>query len=146
MQALREDRGFSRVDVRQVLLDRYPDAPKQIDHHFVLSTLSGHMNLEAFYAKERQALWTAVSFGEHVQNVNGVVHGGIISTAFDQMFGTLFAILGYRGATANLAVNFRKPTPAQMALLLKTVVANVNGRKVSMQATLELGVAADWAN
>ena len=93
---------------------------------------------EVFYADEPQALWSTVRLGENVQNLGGYVHGGLISTVFDQTFGVLCALSGFQGVTANLAINFRRPTPFQSTLLVKSVVDRIEGRKIFMEATVEI--------
>lgn len=40
----------------------------------------------------------------------GIIHGGCIASIFDQFFGMIFVCNAGRGFTANLNINYLKPT------------------------------------
>lgn len=70
-------------------------------------------------------------------NPNGIMHGGIITTAFDNTFGMLSRNLSGTNniTTVNIAVSFLKPVPLGTTLLV-TATANSVGRTIiSMTAT-----------
>ena len=77
----------------------------------VHETLDGNGLIEEYcvYRKADDPEITCITkFGDKVNGHPGIVHGGIISTVFDNTFGWLFTILDYPSSfTANLNVNFR---------------------------------------
>lgn len=77
----------------------------------VHETLEGNGMIEEYriYRKADDAEITCIArFGDKLNGHSGIVHGGIISTVFDNTFGWLFTILDYPSSfTANLNVNFR---------------------------------------
>lgn len=86
-------------------------SPEFCEGNAVHETLGGHGLIEEYcvYRKAGDPEITCiVSFGDKVNGHPGIVHGGIISTVFDNTFGWLFTILDYPSSfTANLNVNFR---------------------------------------
>ena len=86
-------------------------APEFSKGNAVHETLEGQGLIEEYgvYRKAGdQEITCIASFGDRVNGHPGIVHGGIISTVFDNTFGWLFTILDYPSSfTANLNVNFR---------------------------------------
>lgn len=68
---------------------------------------------------------------EWQQNYSGSMHGGLISTAFDEAFGNFAYYLanGKAVVTANISLNFQKPVPFGDSLVI-TARATSNGRKL----------------
>lgn len=69
----------------------------------------------------------------------GIVHGGFLATMLDEALGRCsFASLPYKIAvTANLNVNYRKPTPANSFLVLRAETVKAEGRKAWMKGRIE---------
>lgn len=74
------------------------------------------------------------------QGAPGLAHGGVISTAFDEVLGALNWLLGDPVVTARLEVNFRRPVPVGATLRIDARVDGVKGRKVFCSA---VGFLAD---
>lgn len=73
----------------------------------------------------------------------GIVHGGLIATILDEgLARTCFKALPHKIAvTANLNINYRKPTPAGSFLVLRAETIKVEGRKAWVKGRLESLVA-----
>jgi len=88
------------------------------------------------HGKEMVALFHV---GEDVCGHPGIVHGGLLATILDEGLGRCcFKSLPHNIAvTANLNVNYRKPTPASTFLVLKAETYKVEGRKAWVRGRLE---------
>jgi hypothetical protein len=69
-------------------------------------------------------------FGAAYEGPPGCVHGGVISGVFDQVFNVANLKNGVAGPTANLAIDYRRPTPLQRDLVFEGWVDRVEDRKV----------------
>lgn len=76
-----------------------------------------------------------VNFGVAYEGPPGCVHGGCLAASFDELLGRAQSLSGKPGMTANLSVNFRKPTPIQVELKLEGFLEKVDGRKVYTKGT-----------
>jgi acyl-coenzyme A thioesterase PaaI-like protein len=76
------------------------------------------------------------------QGAPGLAHGGIISTAFDEVLGALNWLIGDPVVTARLEVDFKRPVPVGETLRIMARITGVQGRKVFTQAD---GFLADGA-
>lgn len=72
--------------------------------------------------------------GEIHQGAPGLAHGGVISTAFDEVLGAVNWLLGEPVVTARLEVNFKRPVPVGETLRIVAHISGVKGRKVFTQA------------
>lgn len=77
---------------------------------------------------------------EDHQGAPGLAHGGIISTAFDEVLGALNWLLGAPVVTAKLEVDFTRPVPVGTTLRIEAEVTGTHGRKVYSAAN---GLLAD---
>ncbi|KAJ1976940.1 hypothetical protein H4R34_003786 [Dimargaris verticillata] len=70
---------------------------------------------------------------------DGIVHGGLLATIFDEAFARIaFSFLpGHIGFTANLNVDYRLPVPADIMVVLVVKVESVQGRKVLLSAAMK---------
>jgi hypothetical protein len=69
-------------------------------------------------------------FGEAYEGPPGCVHGGVISGVFDQVFNVANLKNGVAGPTANLSIDYRRPTPLRRDLVFEGWVDRVESRKV----------------
>ncbi|KAH8177532.1 adenylylsulfate kinase domain-containing protein [Sarocladium implicatum] len=84
---------------------------------------------------------TAVTYvGNDLCGHPGIVHGGLIATMLDEgLARACFDALPHKiGVTANLNIDYRKPTPAGSFLVLKAETIKVEGRKAWVKGHLEL--------
>ncbi|KAM0446923.1 hypothetical protein ACHAPV_007845 [Trichoderma viride] len=77
--------------------------------------------------------------GDQVCGHPGLVHGGFLATMLDEgMARGCFGALPHNIAvTANLEVNYRKPTPANSFLVLRGTTTKVEGRKAWSVGSIE---------
>lgn len=69
-------------------------------------------------------------FGSAYEGPPNCVHGGYIAAAFDEVLGMTQSMSGAPGMTANLTVNYRKPTPLYQELRFEGELVRVDGRKI----------------
>lgn len=69
----------------------------------------------------------------------GIVHGGFLATMLDEgLARCCFGALPHKiGVTANLSVDYRKPTPAGSFLVLRATTTKVEGRKAWVTGHIE---------
>jgi acyl-coenzyme A thioesterase PaaI-like protein len=71
---------------------------------------------------------------DHHQGAPGLAHGGVLSTAVDEVLGALNWLVGDPVVTARLEVDFRKPVPVGKTLHITARILGVKGRKVFTEA------------
>lgn len=64
------------------------------------------------------------------------VHGGWVAALFDEFLGCAQLLSGDTGATGNLSVRYKRPTPLDTELVLFAKVKEVHGRKIVMEGTI----------
>ncbi|WP_046471652.1 PaaI family thioesterase [Allosalinactinospora lopnorensis] len=77
-----------------------------------------------------------VTLNATYQGPPGFVHGGWIAAMLDQALGSASAAAGMPGLTANLDVNYRKPTPLNTPLEIAARVSSMERRKVFVSAEI----------
>ncbi len=66
----------------------------------------------------------------------GFLHGGIIVTLLDEAMSKAVRALGYTSVTAKMEVEFRRPVPSGVRLLLEGRVVSSEGRKHWTEAVI----------
>lgn len=79
-----------------------------------------------------------VTLGVPYQGPPGCVHGGISALLLDQIIGIANHWGEAFGVTANLDINYRKPTPLFKELTIRGKTTQVEGRKVFAEAYIEV--------
>nr|HEV8025621.1 PaaI family thioesterase [Candidatus Nanopelagicales bacterium] len=69
---------------------------------------------------------------DHHQGAPGLAHGGLLTTAMDEVFGSLNWLLAKPAVTAHLECDFRRPVPVGSKLEMRAMVQGVKGRRVHM--------------
>lgn len=67
----------------------------------------------------------------------GIVHGGAVSLAFDDLFGFCLYAQGALAVTRNLSVDFLAPVLLEQPYTLRARIDEVRGRRLSMSAEAE---------
>ena len=114
-----------------LLQDIYPDS----------SFVSGN-NTDSMQMKpeiKNRKVYANYSFAKRFEGGPGLVHGGILSAALDDMMGYSTVIHNIFSVTANLSVNFLKPTPVEKEFELYAWVKEVDNKKVYTEAIIQLG-------
>ena len=68
------------------------------------------------------------------QGAPGLAHGGLLTTALDEILGSLNWLLAGPAVTGRLEVDFRRPVPVGTQLVVDADVVGVKGRKVFTRA------------
>lgn len=91
-------------------------------------------------APEGKAITAITYVGEDLCGHPGIVHGGFLATMLDEgLARCCFDALPHKiGVTANLNIDYRKPTPAGSFLVLKAETTKVEGRKAWVKGHIEL--------
>ncbi|TDQ48487.1 PaaI family thioesterase [Actinorugispora endophytica] len=125
-----------RLDVRRRPLGTMfsqvaPDG--RIDYGTVANVVNGPLNPIAPPLELRpdgEGLSGEVTLVGLYEGPPGLVHGGWIAAMLDQALGEVAATAGGASLTANLDVNYRKPTPLNAPLTVTSRVTGVERRKV----------------
>lgn len=116
-------------DIRDVGLHRAP-----IDNSlFERSPLSGRSNAHAAPLElefEGDATRGHATYDETFEGPPGLVHGGYVIAAFDDLLGVAQAASGIAGFTGTLTVKLLGGTPLNRRIDYEAGVASVSGRKV----------------
>lgn len=93
----------------------------------------------AWVEKGGKSLVSVVFVGEDLCGHPGIVHGGFLATMLDEgLARCCFGALPHNiGVTANLNINYRKPTPASSYLVLRAETTKVEGRKAWVKGHIE---------
>lgn len=87
-----------------------------------------------------KSLVSVTYVGDELCGHPGIVHGGFLATMLDEgLARCCFAALPHKiGVTANLNIDYRKPTPANSFLVLRATTTKVEGRKAWVKGHIEL--------
>ncbi|MEN2510721.1 PaaI family thioesterase [Gordonia polyisoprenivorans] len=69
----------------------------------------------------------------------GVIHGGVLSTAFDEVMGTAPLLVGPSAVTVHLEVDFLAPVPVGSRLQLSARLLGRQRRKIYVEAVGHIG-------
>lgn len=98
------------------------------------NTLSPPLHMWLDYDKgEAHAV---VTMGWAFEGPPKCVHGGWVAALFDEFLGCAQLLSGATGATGNLSVRYKRPTPLDTELTLFAKVKEVNGRKITIEGTI----------
>ena len=100
---------------------------------FERSPLSGRSNAHAAPLQMRfegDRTFAEATYGEAYEGPPGLVHGGYVIAAFDDVLGVAQAASGVAGFTGTLEVRLRRGTPLHRQISYEAGVQSVEGRKV----------------
>lgn len=90
-----------------------------------------HMRL---YAGAGLRTYGTFTVTDNHQGAPGLAHGGLLTTAMDEVLGSLNWLLAKPAVTAHLECDFRRPVPVGSVLDMSAQVDGVRGRRVLMSA------------
>ena len=64
------------------------------------------------------------------------VHGGVVALVFDELLGVCAVVNGLGAMTGTLTIRYRRPTPLQAQVDLRSWIDRVEGRKVFIDGTM----------
>ena len=79
------------------------------------------------------------TFEERFAGGPGLVHGGILAAAIDDLMGYATVIHNHMCVTANLSVNYISPVPVGEEFELLAWVTKIDGKKVSTESIIKSG-------
>ena len=126
--ALPEKTGW---DDGMLLQDIYPDS----------SFVSGSKNPQSMRMKpviKNNFVYAKYIFEDRFAGGPGLVHGGILSAALDDLMGYATVIHNRMCVTANLEVNYIIPVPVEQEYELFAWVKDIDGKKYLPNQSLEL--------
>ncbi|PIA19333.1 Thioesterase/thiol ester dehydrase-isomerase, partial [Coemansia reversa NRRL 1564] len=102
---------------------------------------SGKLSVEpvTFMNRDRKSFVILVHVGKNLNGHDGIVHGGVQATLFDEItarpaFWNLPRNIGF---TATLKINYRRPAVVNQVLVFRTQLINLEGRKAQVVGQLE---------
>lgn len=123
----------------------HPDAPAPGEHlgeHHEFCFACGHkvdgLRLD-IVAAEDLAMTCEFEVTTAHQGAPGLVHGGIVAAAFDEMMGALQAYFQEWAVTASLTTDYRAPIPVGATLYMRSRVESREGRKLRHTVEGRLG-------
>jgi acyl-coenzyme A thioesterase PaaI-like protein len=120
---------------------KIPEAVRQ--HNLTAGTLAGPGMIVVppyyFNKKDGSEMVQIFYVGSDVSGHPGIVHGGFIATMLDEGLARCAfpAMQNKVGVTANLTVNYRRPTMAGQFLVLRAQTTKVEGRKAWAKGWIE---------
>lgn len=81
---------------------------------------------------------------EEHQGAPGLVHGGLLAAAFDEVLGACNWLLLSPAVTGNLSVDFRKPVPVGQTVLIDARIDAIEGRKVQHPGSGDSPTERPW--
>ncbi len=134
-----EYRGFSESANAGVGIDALfsedPEWAAAFDHSPFIglaNPLSPPVELE--YSGDR--VIARVTFGAAYEGPPGCVHGGYVAATFDEVLGAAQSLSGDQGMTAHLEIDYRRPTPLGVPLVMEGWLDRSEGRKIWAKAEL----------
>lgn len=91
------------------------------------------LHMQLFAGDGLSTYGTFVVTADH-QGAPGLAHGGLLTTAMDEVIGSLNWLVGKPAVTAHLECDFRRPVPVGSTLDMVARVDKVAGRRVFMSA------------
>ncbi|KAI5780527.1 HotDog domain-containing protein [Geopyxis carbonaria] len=88
---------------------------------------------------EGRSLVSILYLGTDLCGYPGLVHGGLLATLLDEGLArcSFGALPNKLGMTANLTINYRKPSPAETFVVLRAKTVKVEGRKAWVEGHIE---------
>lgn len=100
-----------------------------VDHSPVIGLANPTAPPLSLRLEGRQVIGKAV-FGMAYEGPPGHVHGGWIASTFDEVLGMTQSISGKSGMTANLSIDYKRPTPLHTEITYVGELDRVDGRKI----------------
>ena len=119
-------------------------AEGQVERHqlFSDSIVSGGANpmgLGGYLWREGDVAVMEVTLGKAFEGAPGRAHGGIVAALIDETMGLVLAINEQLAFTAQLDITYVAPTPINEPILARAWLKEQDGRKLSIEATVEAG-------
>ncbi|MEE8166310.1 MAG: PaaI family thioesterase [Myxococcota bacterium] len=80
-----------------------------------------------------------LTFGNAYEGAPGIVHGGFVAAALDELLGMVAAMSGTVAMTGEFTVRYLKPTPINVPLRIEARLDRCSGRRVFTSAEIFAG-------
>lgn len=90
----------------------------QDDNHCFVCGKQNQSGLQLDFALEEDEVRCRLSIPAVYQGWQGIVHGGIVATLLDEVMAKAAHFAGITAVTAEITVQYKKPTPAERPLVL----------------------------
>lgn len=110
------------------LLEWWPEtfvSGSQNDYGMKLSPILNNSKIVSIY-----------NFESRFQGGPGLVHGGILSAALDDLMGYACVVHDRSCVTAKLEINYIKPVPVEKEFLLEAWVTNIEDKKLYLESSI----------
>jgi acyl-coenzyme A thioesterase PaaI-like protein len=130
---------------REELVESRPHTkvhPVDRPHNLTAGTLAGPGRITVapyvFGDRAGTQLYVVAHLGADLCGHDGIIHGGLLATLLDEgLARCCFPALPNKiGVTANLVVDYRKPTKANQLVMLKANTTKVEGRKAWVEGSI----------
>jgi uncharacterized protein (TIGR00369 family) len=91
------------------------------------------------YAGEDFSVTATMEVDARFEGGPGVIHGGILSTAFDDVMGMAPLLVGPSAVTVHLEVDYRRPIPVGSTLHFRAEILGKQRRKVFTEGVAHIG-------
>jgi len=91
-----------------------------------------------WYANDDQTIFAEVTLNDAQQGPPGLAHGGASAALLDESMGAAVWLAGYRVASVNLNISYRKPVPLGQPFKVTAQVNERNGKKVTAVGEIRL--------
>jgi acyl-coenzyme A thioesterase PaaI-like protein len=123
------------------LPQRHPEAPPpgaELGPHYPMCFACGDeqpngLHLRVF-AAEGVAVTAEFEVGAAHQGAPGLIHGGLLNLAFDEVMGSVHWLLRVPAVTGRLETDFLKPVPVGRTVHLSAWCVGIHGRKLFHRA------------
>jgi acyl-coenzyme A thioesterase PaaI-like protein len=93
--------------------------------------------LELVFDREARVVRAHGRFGAAYEGAPGLLHGGFLAAAFDELLGMATVFSGGPGMTRELSVRFLRPTPIDVELAFVGRFDRKEGRRIFVSAEVE---------
>jgi acyl-coenzyme A thioesterase PaaI-like protein len=138
-------RGPTDPPADAVLPERHPEAPRpgeELGSHYAHCFGCGEDRPEGLHlriaAGEGVSVTAAFEVTAAHQGGPGLIHGGLLSTAFDEVMGSVSWLLRVPAVTGRLETDFLKPVPVGRIVHLRAWCVGRAGRKLYQRAEARL--------
>ena len=102
------------------------------DHRSFVSSdpNTDRLEVEYYFDKKSEHLYTKVKFGKHAQGPPNHVHGGATSAVFDEAMGAVVWANGYPAVTRSMHVDFVTPLPLGTEVLVETWIDRHDDKEI----------------
>lgn len=137
VQALRSDPGYTESRPTLKVHEDYRNAS------LTSGVLFGPGKIEVppyvWCEDDGRSLVSVMYLGSDLCGYPGLIHGGLLATLLDEGLArcSFLALPNNIGMTANLTINYRKPSPAESFVVLRARTVKVEGRKAWVEGHIE---------